>query len=348
MPCGPLIDSYDETHQDDEVKFNGNTTRVGQCFTTPFGQRYKPCSVKFYLKKKGQPTGWLWAYLYDVTAGRCGVDCVPDESKLICGTLSIDVASLTTSFVLYEFTFKGCDCLQSDHCYAVALIAFGSFDDNNHVSVGIDTSVPTHSGNFIAYTVTWGRWKPANDVDTIFYIYGIPCGSADEGGDAPPTTPSTEQAKIIGPRKTIWYNTEHLVLHVYSSLGKNIVLPCWMRSFIGRLAQPIVVVVKAGLGIPSFFETVVKAGIKRSYEETLHLQGKLGIKYAETLVMREDVREYILTQKAMMKNFQESLINFIETLSKKQYETDKDMENHKKKQKKKDRLRELINHVRDV
>lgn len=356
--CGPLINSYDETHHDNSIDIKrsyychdvGKVCAVGQCFKTPMGQRYEPCSAKFYLRRKGQPTGMLWVNFYEID-GTCGTDCIPlgeGDDNIICQTNWIDAMSIANTFTLYEFNvIKGCACLEANKCYGVAVIGWGGFDDNNLIEVGIE-KVGSHAGNTFYYTtrgVGGSGWVVAPQTDTIFYVYGIPCGSAHEGGDAPVAVSKAEQE---GPRKIIWYNTEHLVLHTHSSLGKNIEKPCWIRGFIGRLAQPIVVVVKAGLGIPAFFETVVKAGIKRAYEETLHLQSKLGIKYAETLVMKEDVRGYLLAQKVVMKNFQESLINFMESLSKKQYEAKKDMELHKKKQKKKDKLRELYEDTKDV
>lgn len=357
--CGPKIDFYPETEHTHELPITrdypcgdvGKVCAVGQCFKTPPIQRYNPCEVTFYLRKKGQPSGWMWCKLYDVT-GSCGVDCKPDDDKFLCGTGGMMVSSLTTSFQLITFNFSSCVCLEPDHCYAVVFVAwsgFGGLDDNNFIEVGIDKDTPTHQGNTVYYKEgAWHSYGPddAFNIDTIFYICGTDCTPPVPAGSDVPAT--TEQAKIIGPRKTILYNLEHMVLHIRSPLGKNITFPCWIRGFVGRLSQPIVVVVKAGLGVPAFFETVVRAGIKRGYEETLHLQSKLGIKYAETFTVKEDVRGYLLTQKAVMKNFQESLINFMESLSKKQYETEKDVEEHKKKQKMKDRLRELINHVKEV
>lgn len=361
--CGPKIDFYPETEHNDELSIKcdyrcaagGRICGIGQCFKTPSSPRYSPCEVTFYLRKKGQPSGWMWCKLYDIT-GSCGVDCKPDangEDNFICGTGGKFVSSLTTSFQLITFTFTGCDvCLEPDHCYAVVFVAssgLGGIDDNNFIEVGIRKAGATHQGNTVYYTDgAWHSFGTADafSVDTIFYICGTDCTPpVPAGSDAPPTT---EQAKITGPRKIILYNLEHMVLHVRSPLGKNTVFPFWMRGFVGRLSQPIIVVVKAGLGVPAFFETVIKAGIKRSYEETLHLQGKLGIRYAETLVMKEDVRGHILAQKVMMNNFQESLINFMESLARKQHEAEKDMEDHKKKQKKKAELRKLINHVKDV
>lgn len=344
--CGPKIDFYPITERDDEVCFKGLYDGVGQCFTTPSGQRYEPCEATFYLKRKGNPNGWLWVYLYDVTRGRCGIDCVPDETRLICSTLAIDAMSVSTSWTLYDFVFKGCDCLEADHCYAVVLMAWGGFDASNHVCVGIDKTMPTHAGNFVAHRPSWGNWRPTAGVDTIFYICGNECGSADRGGNAP--SPAQAKAMQEGPRKTIWYNAEHLVLQVRSNLGKNIILPCRVNGFVGRLAQPIIVVVKGSLGIPAFFETIVKSGIKRYYEETLHVMGKLGIKYEETIAVEEDVRGYLLSQNATVRNLQETLISFIETLSKEQDETRKELVSHKKKEKKKKRLRELSDQVKEV
>jgi len=357
--CGPYIDFHPETEYNFDIQITrdyrcadaGKFCAVGQCFKTPASPRYSPCEVAFYLKKKGQPSGWMWCKLYDVT-GTCGVNCTPDangEDNFICGTGGKYISSLTNDYQLITFTFSRCDvCLEPNHCYAVVFVAwsgFGGLNDNNFIEIGIRKAGAAHQGNTVYYEA--GAWHSygtddAFNIDTIFYICGTDCTPPLPAGSDTPST--TEQAKLEGPRKTILYNLEHLVLHVHSSLGKKTIIPCRMICSVGRVAQPFIIIVKGGLGVPAFFETVVKGGIKRYYEETLHVISKLGIKCEETLSVKEDVRGYLLSQNVMVRNLQETLISFIETLSKEQDKTIKELTSHKKK----DKLRELKRHVEDV
>jgi len=231
--CGPYIDFHPETEYNFDIQITrdyrcadaGKFCAVGQCFKTPASPRYSPCEVAFYLKKKGQPSGWMWCKLYDVT-GTCGVNCTPDangEDNFICGTGGKYISSLTNDYQLITFTFSRCDvCLEPNHCYAVVFVAwsgFGGLDDNNYIEVGVDRATPSHQGNTVYYSAgAWHSWgsDDAFNMDTIFYLCGTDCTPPVPAGSDVPST--TEQAKIIGPRKTIWYNAEHKVLHVRSSL----------------------------------------------------------------------------------------------------------------------------------
>lgn len=200
MACDIIVDHYDETNHDNYLPINGIITSIGQCFMTPEGQEYEVCMAEFYLRRKGQPDGWIWAELRDIT-GTCGTDCVPtgeQEEGLLCWSMPIDAMSVSGIYSLhtFEFTKFPCPCLLPNHCYAIVLNSWGSFDVSNLIEVGVDLSEPTHAGNLVMYSS--GSWSAHFYMDTIFYVWGEKCGdwTPPEGGGNAPVSPIPSQMEI--------------------------------------------------------------------------------------------------------------------------------------------------------
>lgn len=220
LPCNITVDYYDESNQDNMLPLNGIITSIGQCFITPEGQQYKPTEVFFYLRKKGNPEGWLWASLHDTT-GTCGDDCIPDESgemPFLCFSVPIDASTISTSWTLYKFKFAKweCPCLQPNHCYAVVLNSWGDFDEqSNMIEVGIDMSDPTHAGNTVMYSAR--HWSAHFYMDTIFYLCGEECGDPPEEGPVhAPVTPISSQMEILK-----YFMGEQKIAVLEGKLGKR-------------------------------------------------------------------------------------------------------------------------------
>jgi hypothetical protein len=170
------IDSYSESNQNSVYGIlygTGESTRaVGQSFTA---DSLSLTSCKFYLQKVGNPTGNLYARLYEHT-GVFGTSSLPTGSALAVSD-ALDASSLDTSLALEELFFTGDNqySLVGETKYIITIDARETTSDNNNrISVGIDGSSPTHSGNLCALgfdgvTEEWSGW---NDYDTIFYVYG--------------------------------------------------------------------------------------------------------------------------------------------------------------------------------
>ena len=161
------IDSYSETNQDGNMKiyYGYAYEAFGQAIT--LDKAYKITSVKFYLKKVGSPTGNLYAKLYAST-GTVGTDAKPTGAVLATSG-AYNVASLTTSYQLIEFTFSGGYAASAgDICFLVDH-RNGTAGASDYIYIGRETGSPTHEGN-VFYGDT--EWLASNDHDACFYLYG--------------------------------------------------------------------------------------------------------------------------------------------------------------------------------
>lgn len=157
------IDSLSEASLVNYVSlYTGSTIGTGQAFT---GNGKPVIGGAFYLRKAGSPTGSLYFKLYAIT-DTYGTNAKPTGSALVTATTIIDVASLTTSGVLYEFIFPT-QYLTVDTTNYFISVEFSSISSNasNRVEVGYGSG---HDGNYATLTgVTW----TGGGTDVIFYVY---------------------------------------------------------------------------------------------------------------------------------------------------------------------------------
>lgn len=152
---------------------NATISAVGQVFnaTTDFNIG----NVTLYLNKNGAPTANLYLYLYAVT-GTYGVNATPTGAPL---AISSPVNSSTIggpAFNPHTWEFPPGQrylCKQGTQ-YAIMLQAPalgdpGVFNDGNYVSVQVDDTAPTHSGNTVRYSSS--AWTGVSGHDTVFIIY---------------------------------------------------------------------------------------------------------------------------------------------------------------------------------
>lgn len=162
-----LADSYSETNKDTASSIqSAGATAAGQSFTAIAGNLD---SCKFYLAKTGSPTGNMVARLYALT-GTFGTDSKPTGAALATSG-SIDVSTLTGSFVLVTFSFTGVDrvTLVNGTKYVIVFEYTGG-DGSNLASLGGDGSAPSHAGNRSLFI--GGSWSVAdNNLDYCFYLY---------------------------------------------------------------------------------------------------------------------------------------------------------------------------------
>lgn len=160
------IDSYSESNNDSSIGLSSTLSDGAAQSFDPSTTSYSVTSCKFYLSKTLSPTGNAVAKLY-AHSGTYGTSSLPTGSALATSN-TLDVSTLTTSFVLYELTFATPYTISASTYYEIA-IEYSGGDASNLVSVATDNSAPTHGGNE-AY-LDAGAWT-AQARDTCFYVYG--------------------------------------------------------------------------------------------------------------------------------------------------------------------------------
>ena len=184
------VDSYSESNQNTDMSLDNyilDNTALGQSFTNTNSVTLD--SVKFYILKNSLPTGNATVSIYAHT-GVYGSASLPTGSALATSD-TFDVSTLTTSHQLKTFTFSGVNriALTSGTYYVVMLNYGGDGNTSHSVSVGVDSTSPTASGNLIyttgGITYAWGVR------DTIFYVYG------DNGGSAPTLVAGSGQKMLM-------------------------------------------------------------------------------------------------------------------------------------------------------
>ena len=138
---------FDQTtlDQDEDIDLgDGTTERVGVAFDSQewdSGYTIPITEIQVYLKKTGSPTG----------------DCVAkiraqaDDSVVSTSDTTLDVANLTTTYVLQTFDFPGTDTMDPDTSY-YASIEYDNGDGSNYISVAAETvasggNAVTHDGS---------------------------------------------------------------------------------------------------------------------------------------------------------------------------------------------------------
>ena len=169
-----LIDSYASSNRNNEyITGQGGNLSFGQVF---LGQAREIESCWIFLSKYGStsPTGDGTVKLWLAT-GTLASTGVPTGSALATsGTL--DVSTLTATPTETTFTFTGANkiTLTAGLVYVVTFNYSGG-GGAHFVSVGIDSSSPTHAGH-TAYTTDGTNWS-TRTVDTCFGLYATDIGT---------------------------------------------------------------------------------------------------------------------------------------------------------------------------
>jgi hypothetical protein len=165
-----LIDSYPESNCDGyQNVYSTYYISTGQTFS---GSGIPLTSVKFLLKKNGNPTGNAYAKLYPIT-GTSGVDGKGTGDPLAVSD-ALDVSTLGTSGALFELIFSTPYTPANGTNYAIQ-IAYSGGDSSNYVQVGGDITSPSHAGNRTSLYYN-GTWYAVTNWDMVFYAYGTPAG----------------------------------------------------------------------------------------------------------------------------------------------------------------------------
>lgn len=165
-----VVDFYSESNQNTQSLLSSDVSITDQAISQSFtGDGSNLASVELYLDKSGSPTGNAVVKIF-AHSGTFGTSSLPTGSALATSD-TFDVATLTTSFQLVEFTFSGVEqiALGSGTRYCVVLEYSGG-DFTNRVNMGADNTSSTHAGNY-------GRlrnsvWTAFSTIDNVFYVNG--------------------------------------------------------------------------------------------------------------------------------------------------------------------------------
>lgn len=162
-----IIDSYSESNQSAGGNLGGVFPGLGQCFT---GNGETVGSAQWYLiKHTTGATGNAIAKIYNTT-GTYGTNAKPSGAALASSSL-LDISTLTTSYGLYTFNFTGADSitLTNGSYYCLTIEKYDTWGGAGFITLGRDSSSPSHSGND-AYSVS-GSWSAPFAGDFCFYVY---------------------------------------------------------------------------------------------------------------------------------------------------------------------------------
>jgi hypothetical protein len=151
-----VMDTYAFSNIDSDEDLDDTNSKVGQSIT---GDGGIPTSVQVHLKKTGSPTGKIRAKIY-AHSGVFGTSSVPTGTALATSE-PIEASGLTTSYVATTFRFEETNKLPASRLETVSATKYVmtiEYDDGtsvNYISVGADSSTPSHGGNVSRYTTAW-------------------------------------------------------------------------------------------------------------------------------------------------------------------------------------------------
>ena len=156
-------DSYALANQNVGFLLGGSyETALGQSFT---GNGGKLAIAGFYINKSGTPTGNATAKLYAHT-GTFGTSSLPTGTPIATSN-PINVTSLG-AWATVNFTFSTAPTITAATNYCI-VVDFAGGDASNYLSVGADSTTPSHGGNKISWS--GGAWAFDSAYDVIFYVY---------------------------------------------------------------------------------------------------------------------------------------------------------------------------------
>lgn len=164
------IDLYAISNRDANVTLGtgGSNFAYAQSFT---GNGKKLINGVVSLLKTGSPTGYLVLRIYD-HIGTFGTNGLPTGGILATSDV-LDVSTLTVSNVsrVIKFTGDNAVTLSSGTNYFLS-VEYAGGSSGNTVSVGVDSSSPTASGNAALLAVGATTWTTSAS-DMCFELYGV-------------------------------------------------------------------------------------------------------------------------------------------------------------------------------
>jgi len=130
---------------------------------------YNLSSAKFYINKLGSPTGNANYKVYAIT-GTPGSSAVPTGSALATSD-NLNVATLTTSYVLTELQFSGANSIVLNTGNYALTVEYSGGDTLNYVGPGYNSTSTDAGANGGVYFS--GAWNAFAGDDLPFYVYGL-------------------------------------------------------------------------------------------------------------------------------------------------------------------------------
>ncbi len=158
------IDNYDFSNANTVSSLSSdNVDGIGQSFTGN-GEDIK-LSV-FEVTRQGSPTGNAVSKIY-AHSGSFGTSSVPTGAALATSD-NVDVATLSTDATETLFIFSTPFTTVNATNYVVS-VEYSGGNSTNRIRVGIDTTSPTHNGNFSSITLPAG-WVEISTFDVVFLV----------------------------------------------------------------------------------------------------------------------------------------------------------------------------------
>lgn len=172
-----VVDSYSESNVNIFQTINTtNFDGYAQAFT---GDGSTLDSATFYIKRFGSPTGNASYKVYAHT-GTFGTSSKPTGSALATsGTIDVSTISTTESLVTLNFSGANRITLINGTKYCVS-IEWLPADSSNGLSVGDDSSSPTHSGNMSH--LDGSSWTADSGHDLAFSVNGTAASTNTSAG----------------------------------------------------------------------------------------------------------------------------------------------------------------------
>jgi hypothetical protein len=166
-----IIDMYSEANKSSDyfMYFNGFPGSYPRLFQSFPGNGNYLNYVKLYLKKQGSPTGNSYVKIY-AHSGVYGESSLPTGDALAVSA-PFDISTLTTTYGLKTFTFSGVNKIKLEAGTKYVLVLDSPcISPANCVSLGGDSSSPTHGGNMGGENYL-GHLIPYPVEDMCFYVY---------------------------------------------------------------------------------------------------------------------------------------------------------------------------------
>lgn len=151
------------TGQDADANFRYNTanSEEAQGFTPAVSGQVT--HVSLYLKKVASPTGNMYVQIQTNNAG------VPSNTSLAQSN-NLDVATLTTGYAWYTFTFATPTYVTAGTVYHIVCFASTTISTTNYIRIGYDASSSAYAGGQYCYRYN-AAWTANATNDLLFQVF---------------------------------------------------------------------------------------------------------------------------------------------------------------------------------
>jgi hypothetical protein len=147
-PFPDIWSGLNELNVDSFQAINGTTNMLAQ---SVHGDGAELAGCAFWLRKVGSPAGTITATLRGIS-GTMGTTAT-GASTTVWATATMNAADLSTTAGWAIFTFGSAYTTALNVDYVLRIEYTGNASD--YIEVGVDTTAPTHPGNYSAYTTAW-------------------------------------------------------------------------------------------------------------------------------------------------------------------------------------------------